>query len=231
MCLLFRNTEFLNEFWSRNGFVAVFKLVFLNPHLEASQKMFLDVLFRVVPVDFYKSRKRLPKQNLSKLFIELVTERIEKQENFGNLCRYMSHFVLIGQHFEDNSIKNFRDCNGFNLMNQLFVEKCSDAALDCYEVLMIESGINTIVLENMFALYQDSRIDTNLRSSLVHVLGIRMGNPEETYAKLTAFTPLTSWLLPPPKLNEDALRELGSILKEFCEAEFVVFTDECNGNA
>ena len=226
MCLLFRNTEFLNEFWSRNGFVAVFKLVFLNPHLEASQKMFLDVLFRVVPVDFYKSRKRLPKQNLSKLFIELVTERIEKQENFGNLCRYMSHFVLIGQHFEDNSIKNFRDCNGFNLMNQLFVEKCSDAALDCYEVLMIESGINTIVLENMFALYQDSRIDTNLRSSLVHVLGIRMGNPEETYAKLTAFTPLTSWLLPPPKLNEDALRELGSILKEFCEAEFVVFTDD-----
>ena len=136
----------------------------------------------------------------------------------------MAHYVLVAQHFDDESIKYFRDCNGFNLMNQLFAEKCSDAALDCYEVLMIDSGINTIVLENMFALYQDSRLDNDLRSSLVHVLGIRMGNPEETYNKLTVFTPLTSWILPPPKLNEQALRELGSIMKGFGSAGLAIFS-------
>ena len=79
MCLLFKNTEFLNEFWTRHGFVIVFKLVFLNAHLKSAQKLFLDVLFRVVPVEFYKARKKLPKTRIAKIFVDLVTERLEKK--------------------------------------------------------------------------------------------------------------------------------------------------------
>jgi hypothetical protein len=87
--------------------------------------------------------------------------------------------------------------------------------------MVIESQIESVVLEGLFDLYEHDKLSTELRSSLVSVLSVQTMNLAETFRKLTVVTPFSSWLIAPSKLTYEGMETLGKTIDAFSTASLL----------
>ena len=217
---LFKSNSFFPEFMTNDGFSLVFSSFFLQENIDSLQEVFLQLVFKTVPMDIYKSKMKSKIRNL-KTFIELLTPQLNASFSLKNACLFLSYYIIAFLQTRKNAIiDKFQSYGGFSLLNKLFILNCPEIAHECYEILMIETNINSVVFLSIYDLFMNEETSVELRSSLVQLLAVQTNNVNTTYKNITSVAPLSNFLKRPPLLYKESLDTLAVIIINFVNKGF-----------
>ncbi|OHT11447.1 Beige/BEACH domain containing protein [Tritrichomonas foetus] len=211
---LFKSTPFFPEFLNNDGFSLIFSSFFIQENIDSHQELLLRLLFKTVPMDLFRTKMKSKIQNL-KIFIDLLTPQISVSYSLKNSCLFISYYIIAFLPSCKRMIDKFQEFGGFDLFNSLFAHNCPEVAHECYEIILIETNINKIVLSSIHDLFINDEIDVELRSSLIQLLSVQTNNLNDTYQKITSVTPLSVFIRRPPYLNKQSLETLAGIISSF----------------
>ncbi|OHS96033.1 Beige/BEACH domain containing protein [Tritrichomonas foetus] len=237
--LLFKSADFFTKFLVSDGLSISFSLIFekndeslINcEKIKSVYEILLQLTFKTAPIEIY-SKIPFTKITNFKVFLDFITNVINSkdQNEFPNefineflfyACKFMTYYLISFSNSCSTLIELFYSFDGFKTLNKIFKLSCPQVAHECYEILLIESGIDKYVLMSIVDLYQNELTDSSLRSSLISLLTIQTKNINETYEKLTLVAPVSSYLKRPPFLNKKGLEELAQVIQTFLEQKMI----------
>ncbi|KAK8891430.1 hypothetical protein M9Y10_028639 [Tritrichomonas musculus] len=212
---LFKSTGFFTEFLANDGFSLIFSSFFIQENVDSQQENFLRLLFKTVSMEYFKNAKMKSKVSNLKFFTDLLSHQIKAKYTLKNSCLFLTYYIIAFLPSDQTLITAFNSYSGFTLLNNLFIHNCPEIAHECYEILMIETDLDQIVLSSMNQLFLNKETGTELRSSLIPLLSVQTNSINATYQKLSAIIPLTKYLLRPPSLDKKSLITLSQIISSF----------------
>lgn len=211
---LFRSPGFFPEFVVNDGFSLIFSSFFLQDTANL-QEYFLKLLFKTISMEQFKNPKVKSKFPNFKLIIDLLSHQSNSTISLQNSCLFISYYIIAFLPSFPTLLEKFNSADGFSILNHIFINISPETAYECYEIMMIESNLDSIVISNMNKLFLDNNTPQHLRSSLIPLLSVQTKNMNETYQKMMNAAPLTTYIVRPPLLDKNSLISLSTILRGF----------------
>ena len=219
---LFRNDSFFTQFNEKDGFYMIFNSFFMSSDYEKIQEFFNTLLFRSLPIDFLQKSQQ--SSTFLKSFVQILKEQKSPKFPFRNSVLYVIHYFSSFSKSNAEFFTLFTQNGGFELCNKIFAEKCPDAALEAYELLLIESDVNQNVISALFKFYKMPEISSEVRSSLIPLLSVCTKSLSDTYKKITSVAPISEWFLPPPELTKEGLMKFALYFENLANKKIITIS-------
>ena len=217
LSILFKSREFFREFEELDGFSLVFTLFFLSNEAE-STKYLIQLLFEVVPAEFYKTL-----QNQTTLEVCLDALPTSKAPC---VAVFISNFVASCFIGDPNIFSRFKDDGGFLQLNTFVLENCDDnVTSECYDVMVRKSNVDEIVVQSLFELFVNTSCRVSLRTEIVKIIEKNIGHDKQNFEKFNGVIPISEWMFPSPQIDSSGYETLASFLFGSFERGFLTVED------
>ena len=249
--ILFKSYDFSMNFLMNDGILLVYSLFFIydipsntnddfiNSYNEeesyALQNSFIHLIFKTVPIEAFLNVS-FNKVTSFKILLDYILptigymKKLIEQEmpdylyqipSMKNATLFITLYLTLFRKNCPTLIDLFHSFDGFNYMNFLFQYNCLDIAYTCYEILLIETDINKIIVSNLANLYQSRETTSELRTSLIPLLTIQAKSISEMYNAIISVTTLDSFLLPPPFLSKEGYKTLAKVFQTYIDHKII----------
>jgi len=216
---MFLTEDFFKSFYISDGFTMVLQSFYFNSDQTEIQEFFLNVLYRKIPLDYFKSDS--VNTHIFVYFIEYLNENATSMYPYANLVTFVLQYLSCFGRYNKDYFFSFHKLGGFSILNHLFLHHCPEISVRSYETLLIESSLTDFVLTGLLDLYNHELTNAQTRSQIIPLLSISIRGLSDTYQKINIVAPISSWILLPPLLDSNGLLVLHSYLSELYQKRVI----------